>query len=226
MAIKDKTAAEDLVDWNVEIEVQLFFAMRGHKPVGVNRHFQMACILNKFRHALRKDIGSQQIWDHLETMYDMSALHESEIVPFPNDELEFVLPEREFGLLLKKEEQKHNREQKQKESKEDREGKDEKEKETKEKSTTSSTPSEKKQKTPAANTQRTHQKDEQRNSIDSNDEKESAKSSKQSGSKSATKEKSRELKEVDSPKRKRPSRVSETKSGNQRDTPPNKRRRN
>jgi len=108
MAIDDKgeESMESLesVEWNVDMEAQLFYAMRGHKPVGVNRHFQMACIFEKFRNSSnQKDVTSQQIWDHLESMYDMAALHESEIVPFPNDEVDFLLPETDFGNLLKKE---------------------------------------------------------------------------------------------------------------------------
>uniref|UniRef100_A0A131Z4I4 MRG-binding protein n=1 Tax=Rhipicephalus appendiculatus TaxID=34631 RepID=A0A131Z4I4_RHIAP len=64
----------ETLDWNVDTEVQLFHAMKGHKPVGVNRYFQMACIHEKFSASLNKDISSQTIWDHLDTMYDMAAL--------------------------------------------------------------------------------------------------------------------------------------------------------
>uniref|UniRef100_G3MPR3 MRG-binding protein n=1 Tax=Amblyomma maculatum TaxID=34609 RepID=G3MPR3_AMBMU len=93
-------------DWNADTEVQLFHAMRGHRPVGVNRHFQMACIQEKFSASLNKEVSSQVIWDHLDTMYDMAALHESEILPFPNNECEFSLPERDFGDLLAKKSEK------------------------------------------------------------------------------------------------------------------------
>lgn len=96
----------ETLDWNVDTEVQLFHAMKGHKPVGVNRYFQMACIHEKFSASLNKDISSQTIWDHLDTMYDMAALHESEILPFPNPENEFVLPDNDFGDLLSKRKEK------------------------------------------------------------------------------------------------------------------------
>ncbi|KAH9363661.1 hypothetical protein HPB48_011960 [Haemaphysalis longicornis] len=92
----------DTLDWNVDTEVQLFHAMKGHKPVGVNRYFQMACIHQKFSSSLNKDISSKTIWDHLDTMYDMAALHESEILPFPNPENDFKLPDQDFGDLLSK----------------------------------------------------------------------------------------------------------------------------
>lgn len=89
-------------DWNADTEVQLFHAMKGHKPVGINRYFQMACIHQKLSASVNKEISSQTIWDHLDTMYDMAALHESEILPFPNLEKEFILPDKDFGELLTK----------------------------------------------------------------------------------------------------------------------------
>jgi MRG-binding protein len=42
--------------------------------LGVNKYFQMACIYEKFRNSVNKDITSKVIWDHLDTMYDMQAL--------------------------------------------------------------------------------------------------------------------------------------------------------
>ncbi|MFT7800813.1 MRG/MORF4L-binding protein-like isoform X1 [Arapaima gigas] len=85
--------AEDSVVWSQEVEVCLFHAMLGHKPVGVNRHFHMICIRDKFSQNIGRQVSSKVIWDHLGTMYDMQALHESEILPFPNSEKTFVLPE-------------------------------------------------------------------------------------------------------------------------------------
>jgi hypothetical protein len=35
MAVKEKTeSVVDGIEWNVDTEVQLFYAMHGHKPVG------------------------------------------------------------------------------------------------------------------------------------------------------------------------------------------------
>lgn len=98
MAVKEKQAEFDEIEWNVETEIQLFFAMNGHKPVGkerkgkfslqfsyigieilnryqgINKNFHMLCIWEKFRTAIRKDIQLKTIWDHLESMYDLMAL--------------------------------------------------------------------------------------------------------------------------------------------------------
>nr|XP_033819611.1 MRG/MORF4L-binding protein isoform X2 [Geotrypetes seraphini] len=53
----------------------------------------MICIRDKFSQNIGRQINSKVIWDHLSTMYDMQALHESEILPFHNSERNFILPE-------------------------------------------------------------------------------------------------------------------------------------
>lgn len=86
-------SVEEPVIWSHEVEVCLFHAMIGHKPVGVNRHFHMMCIRDKFSQNIGRQVSSDLIWEHLGTMYDMQALHESEILPFPNSEKSFSLPD-------------------------------------------------------------------------------------------------------------------------------------
>ncbi|XP_016088626.1 MRG/MORF4L-binding protein-like [Sinocyclocheilus grahami] len=66
--------AEESIVWSQEVEVCLFHAMLGHKPVGVNRHFHMICIRDKFSQNIGRQVSSKVIWDHLSTMYDMQAL--------------------------------------------------------------------------------------------------------------------------------------------------------
>ena len=41
---------------------------------GVNKNFQMMCIHDKLQQSMGRKISSQQIWEHLSTMYDMQAL--------------------------------------------------------------------------------------------------------------------------------------------------------
>lgn len=88
------------IDWSVENEIQLFYAMMGHKPVGVNKHFQMMFIHDKLSSSLNCEMSTRTIWDKLETLYDLAALDESDKLPFPNEEIEFNLPEMEFSDLL------------------------------------------------------------------------------------------------------------------------------
>ncbi|XP_050294084.1 MRG/MORF4L-binding protein [Anthonomus grandis grandis] len=90
------------IEWTVVNEGQLLDAMVGHKPVGINKYFQMALICDKFANNLCKDVDPEKIWEHLQTMYNLEALDENESIPFPNHEKEFSLPDSEFGELLKK----------------------------------------------------------------------------------------------------------------------------
>jgi len=82
-----------LINWNAETEVALFYAMRGQKPVGINKHFRMIAIHKKFCQTLGQSVASEQIWQHLGTMYNLRALDESEAVsPSKSNQSEFKLP--------------------------------------------------------------------------------------------------------------------------------------
>ncbi len=102
LVFADMMAEEEAVNWNIETEVNLYHAMRNHKPVGVNRHFQMICITKKLHDSMGKRLSAKQIWEHLTKMYDLAALNESETLPFPNKEKDFVLPDVEFLSLKEK----------------------------------------------------------------------------------------------------------------------------
>ncbi|CAL4085092.1 unnamed protein product, partial [Meganyctiphanes norvegica] len=88
------------IEWNCENEIQLFYAMMGHKPVGINKHFQMMMIHEKLSSSLGVELPSSAIWKKLETLYDLNALDDSNILPFPNDRVDFTLPKREFSDIL------------------------------------------------------------------------------------------------------------------------------
>ncbi|CAH0717897.1 unnamed protein product, partial [Brenthis ino] len=91
----------ETVEWDVDMEIQLFYAMANHKPVGISKHFQMACIWEKLSNSITKEISTHDIWRHLDTLYDMTMLDDTEPIPFPNQETPFSLPESEFGTLMK-----------------------------------------------------------------------------------------------------------------------------
>lgn len=76
---------------------------------GVNKYFQMAFICEKFIENSNKDVDSEKVWAHLETMYNLEALDESESIPFPNNEREFQLPESDFGNLINKKDEEKNK---------------------------------------------------------------------------------------------------------------------
>ncbi|KAK2159900.1 hypothetical protein NP493_1681g00022 [Ridgeia piscesae] len=63
----------------------------------------MMCIHEKLNSSVSKKISAQQIWQRLGAMFDLQALNESEIVPFPNKELEFCLPQNDFSSITQQE---------------------------------------------------------------------------------------------------------------------------
>lgn len=93
-------STEEVLVWTPELEVSLFHSMKGHKPVGksafylqteflslnfvkvfslrftgINRHFHMACIHDKFATSTgKRNISSKQIWEHLQELYNLQAL--------------------------------------------------------------------------------------------------------------------------------------------------------
>ncbi|XP_058459932.1 MRG/MORF4L-binding protein [Malaya genurostris] len=96
-----KEKLEESPEWSPEEEIQLFFAMDGLKPIGINRHFFIVCVVDRLSKALNRDINSDAVWSHLKTMYNLKALNEQEQLPFPNEECDFSLPETEFSLVIK-----------------------------------------------------------------------------------------------------------------------------
>lgn len=99
--VKEKPDSEFL-EWSPEDEIQLFFAMDGLRPVGINRHFVIACITERLSKALNREVSSEMIWSHLRTMYNLKALDEQEQQSFPTEESDFSLPEAEFSSVMKR----------------------------------------------------------------------------------------------------------------------------
>jgi MRG-binding protein len=85
--------------WTPQMEINLFYAMIDHKPIGENKHFHMIFIYEKFNNLNEeKKLSIDQIWQHLNELYDMQALEENEILAFPTDENEeFCLPDFEHN---------------------------------------------------------------------------------------------------------------------------------
>ncbi|CAI2736960.1 unnamed protein product [Dicrocoelium dendriticum] len=92
----------EAVSWSTQMEIELFHAILTHKPVGVDRHFQMIYIksLLNSRPCTNK-LTTSQLWEKLDSLYNMDELHESEVNPFQFKIKEFCLPE-EFTELRSK----------------------------------------------------------------------------------------------------------------------------
>ncbi|XP_064536247.1 MRG/MORF4L-binding protein [Drosophila montana] len=89
-------------DWSAEEELQLFHAMEGLRPVGINKHFYMSCIAERLSKSLNREMPSDLIWRHLSTMYKLKELDDLEGLPFPNEEREFCLPEQDYATFVSK----------------------------------------------------------------------------------------------------------------------------
>ncbi|XP_037049793.1 MRG/MORF4L-binding protein [Bradysia coprophila] len=112
MAVKEKSEAEEM-EWSAEEQVQLFLALGGLKPIGINKHFYMVCICERLSTALNRDISPDTVWAHLKKLYNLEALDKVVSLPFPQEQRDFSLPEADFGLLMTKklmevEEKKHS----------------------------------------------------------------------------------------------------------------------
>jgi len=112
------TASATPLSLSPEHEMVLMEALLAHKPAGMHKHFRMAVILEIVNGALYEDLGaagtpvtSQQVWDFLETMYNMEKVeeierkHETEVMlaaakKKAKADAEFSLPKREFGAVI------------------------------------------------------------------------------------------------------------------------------
>ena len=69
------SSQETTVTWTPEMDVNLFYAMIDHKPVGVNKHFHMIFIYEKFNQATDTiKLSVEQLWQRLNTLYDLKEL--------------------------------------------------------------------------------------------------------------------------------------------------------
>ncbi|XP_015786174.1 MRG/MORF4L-binding protein [Tetranychus urticae] len=90
--LSSQNKKEEIQPWKPEKEVQLFYALGGRRPVGINRFFQMIFVQEEFNRLTGQEVTSEVIWKYLDTIYDMDVLNENEDLPFSNKQSDFVLP--------------------------------------------------------------------------------------------------------------------------------------
>lgn len=100
MAVKERSESDEM-DWTVEEEIQLFLALEGLKPIGINKHFYMACICDRLSKSLKREVSSDAVWAHLRTLYNLDLL-EADRTGSQLAEKDFSLPESEFSALMAK----------------------------------------------------------------------------------------------------------------------------
>ncbi|CAG0885095.1 unnamed protein product [Darwinula stevensoni] len=97
-----KTMIKTGFTWTPELEIKLYYAMEDLKPAGVNKHFHMMVILKKLNEEMNVNVNSSDVWKHLESLYDLSAIDgiENSARPFLESR-EFILPDEEYKDLIK-----------------------------------------------------------------------------------------------------------------------------
>lgn len=109
MAVKEKSNEYEEMEWSAEEEIQLFLALCGLRPIGINKHIHMACVCKRLSNALKRDIQPDIVWAHLNTMYNLDALNQMESLPLPQELSEFSMPESEYSTLITKKLQEEER---------------------------------------------------------------------------------------------------------------------
>lgn len=82
------------VKWTSENVNHLLHAMKGHRPFGLEKHFHMMFILEKFRTRSKLNVSAEALWDYIEQLYDINLLSEREQEEFKKKPVDYYPPER------------------------------------------------------------------------------------------------------------------------------------
>ena len=67
------------IKWNSELINHLLHSMKGHRPFGIDKHFQMMFILEKFRARSGLNVSAEVLWNYIDELYDIRYLTDREI---------------------------------------------------------------------------------------------------------------------------------------------------
>lgn len=82
------------VKWTSENINHLLHAMKGHRPFGLEKHFHMMFIVEKFRARSKLNVSAEALWDYVEQLYDINLLSEREHEEFKKKPVDYCPPER------------------------------------------------------------------------------------------------------------------------------------
>lgn len=80
------------VKWTTEHINHLLHAMKGFRPYGVEKHFHMMFILERFRARSGLNVGADALWDYINELYDINLLSENNIEEFRKKPVDYSLP--------------------------------------------------------------------------------------------------------------------------------------
>lgn len=67
----------------------LLHSMKGHRPYGIDKHFQMMFILEKFRTRSGLNVSAEVLWDYIEELYDIKYLTDRELDEFKRKPVDY-----------------------------------------------------------------------------------------------------------------------------------------
>lgn len=74
------------IRWTSENINHLLHAMKGYRPYGLEKHFHMMFILEKFRARSGINATADVLWDYIEELYNIKLLSEKEDLKFKSEE--------------------------------------------------------------------------------------------------------------------------------------------
>ncbi|KAJ1927947.1 hypothetical protein IWQ60_002503 [Tieghemiomyces parasiticus] len=78
-------AVTDTVHWTPQMEIALFQAMVGRRPVGIHKHFRMIAIYDQFLHSGLQPCTTQDIWEKLDELFNLPELDAGELASDDDD---------------------------------------------------------------------------------------------------------------------------------------------
>lgn len=70
------------VKWTSENINHLFHAMKGYRPYGIEKHFHMMFIVERFRAKSGLNVSADVLWEYIQELYNIDLLSEREIDQF------------------------------------------------------------------------------------------------------------------------------------------------
>lgn len=80
------------IKWTSEQVNHLLQSMKGFRPYGVEKHFHMMFILERFRSKSGLNVTADVLWDYIDELYDIKQLSEKDGEEFRKKPTDYSLP--------------------------------------------------------------------------------------------------------------------------------------
>ena len=84
------------IKWNSQLLYHLQQSMLGYRPFGVEKHFHMMSIIEKFQTRTGLEVSADVLWDQIEEFYRIDKFTERDMNKFKQKPIDYYLPE-DFG---------------------------------------------------------------------------------------------------------------------------------